>query len=176
MKLLPCLAFAALVSGPAIAEDARQLDAHEHGVGKLDIAFEGNQVAMEFHAPGADIVGFEYVAESAEDRAATDGAIESLSRPLRLFALPEAAGCSAAQVAVELESEKEHEGGAGHTEFHTEYLLTCADPSAISSITFAYFDAFPSALEVEVQVISDSGAKSFEVERAMPILDLHGMF
>jgi hypothetical protein len=46
----------------------------------------------------------------------------------------------------------------------------------VTYITFAYFDAFPNALEVEVQVISDTGATSFEVERDAPTLDLRGMF
>ena len=205
MKLSPLFALTAVVVTPAFAQEARQLNAHEHGVGQLDIAFDGDQIAMELHAPGADIVGFEYGAESAEDRAAVDAAVAALAKPLDLFVLTEAAGCSIVNASAGLESEEEHdahdddhdddhasdEGShddhadeghenesdeADHTEFHAEYLLTCADPSAVTDITFAYFDAFPNALEVEVQVISDTGATSFEVERDAPTLDLRGMF
>ena len=205
MKLFPLFALTAVVATPALAQEARQLNAHEHGVGQLDIAFDGDQIAMELHAPGADIVGFEYGAESAEDRAAVDAAVAALAKPLDLFVLTEAAGCSIVNASAGLESEEEHdahdddhdddhaadEGShddhadeghenesdeADHTEFHAEYLLTCADPSAVTDITFAYFDAFPNALEVEVQVISDTGATSFEVERDAPTLDLRGMF
>ena len=205
MKLFPLFALTAVVATPAFAQEARQLNAHEHGVGQLDIAFDGDQIAMELHAPGADIVGFEYGAESAEDRAAVDAAVAALAKPLDLFVLTEAAGCSIVNASAGLESEEEHdahdddhdddhaadEGShddhadeghenepdeADHTEFHAEYLLTCADPSAVTDITFAYFDAFPNALEVEVQVISDTGATSFEVERDAPTLDLRGMF
>ena len=205
MKFLPFLALTAIVATPTIAEEARQLDAHEHGVGQLDIAFDGTQIAMVLHAPGADIVGFEYGAESAEDRAAVDAAVAMLARPLDLFVLTDAAGCSVVQASAGLESEEnqdadaddhgdehadeeddhvdhdeedheEHASEAGHTEFHAEYLLTCADPTAVTEITFAYFDAFPNALEVEVQLISDTGATSFEVERDAPTLDLRGMF
>jgi hypothetical protein len=205
MKFLPFLALSAIVATPTIAEETRQLDAHEHGVGQLDIAFDGTQIAMELHAPGADIVGFEYGAESAEDRAAVDAAVAMLARPLDLFVLTDAAGCSVVQASAGLESEENHDAHAddhgdahadeedghddhdeedheehasevGHTEFHAEYLLTCADPTAVTEITFAYFDAFPNALEVEVQLISDTGATSFEVERDAPTLDLRGMF
>ena len=205
MKLFPLFALTAVVATPALAQEARQLNAHEHGVGQLDIAFDGDQIAMELHAPGADIVGFEYGAESAEDRAAVDAAVAALAKPLDLFVLTEAAGCSIVNASAGLESEEEHdahdddhdddhaadEGShddhadeghenesdeADHTEFHAEYLLTCADPSAVTDITFAFFDAFPNALEVEVQVISDTGATSFEVERDAPTLDLRGMF
>jgi len=43
-------------------------------------------------------------------------------------------------------------------------------------MTFAYFDTFPNALELEVQIVSDTGAKAFEVERDEPKLDLQGLF
>ena len=205
MKLLPFFSLFVIVATPNFAQEARQLDAHEHGVGQLDIAFDGTQIGMELHAPGADIVGFEYGAESAEDRAAVDAAVAMLARPLDLFVLTDVAGCSVVNASAGLESEEnldaqadehgdehadekadhddhteedhdENVSEAGHTEFHAQYLLTCANPTAVTDITFAYFDAFPNALEVEVQVISDTGATSFEVERAAPTLDLRGMF
>jgi hypothetical protein len=193
MKALPFLIATAITATPVIAEETRQLDAHEHGVGQLDIAIDGQQIAMELHAPGADIVGFEYAAESAKDLAAVDAAVAKLSAPLALFVLPEAAGCSIVEATAGLESEEEHEehgdehaddehakdehaDESGHTEFHAEYLLNCAEPSAITGIDFAYFGSFPNALEVEVQIITDTGATSFEVERDAPTLDLTGLF
>ena len=171
MKLLSFLAATAITATPVLAEETRQLDAHEHGVGQLDIAIDGQQVAMELYAPGADIVGFEYAAESDADLAAVDSAATTLAGPLDLFVLPEAAGCSVVTAAAGLESEEDHDdhgdehdeqghddhdddhdeghddhaSETGHTEFHAEYLLTCANPSAITEINFAYFDTFPNA-------------------------------
>ena len=195
MKLLPLIALALVSTTPVFAEQTRQLDAHEHGVGQLDIAFDGKQILMELHAPGADIVGFEYAAESAGDRAKVDAAVAMLARPLDLFVITEAAGCTLVQASAELERDEgqvdhedehdDHEDAnhqekntdePGHTEFHAEYLLACANPGAVTKITFTYFDAFPNALEVEVQLISNKGATSFEVERDAPTLDLRGMF
>ncbi|WP_298921768.1 DUF2796 domain-containing protein [uncultured Roseobacter sp.] len=202
-RLVPT-ALIILTASAATADETRQLDAHEHGVGQLNIAFDGDQIAMELHAPGADIVGFEYTAESAEDRGLVDAAVATLARPLDLFALPAAAGCSVVQASASLESEEandehghedhaEHEEEGddhaehdhedehhaeedGHTEFHAEYLLNCANPAQATLIDFAYFDAFPNALELEVQVITDRGATAFEVERDAPVLDLRDMF
>ena len=195
MKLMPLIALALVSTTPVFAEQTRQLDAHEHGVGQLDIAFDGKQILMELHAPGADIVGFEYAAESAEDRAKVDAAVAMLARPLDLFVITEAAGCTLVQASAELERDEgqvdhedehdDHEDAnhqekntdePGHTEFHAEYLLACANPGAVTKITFTYFDAFPNALEVEVQLISNKGATSFEVKRDAPTLDLRGMF
>ena len=201
MKTTLPFAVAAAIAHPAFAEDSRQLDAHEHGVGELNIAIEGTTVAMELHAPGADIVGFEYEAKSAEDRAAIDAAVAMLAKPQDLFVLPAGAECTVTQASAELESEEEHEEHAegekhdddheehaegahddehadetSHTEFHAEYVLTCANPSAIDEISFAYFDAFENARELEVKIVTKAGAQAFEVERDEPKLDLRGMF
>lgn len=183
--VIPTLAL--LCACPAFAEESRQLDAHEHGVGTLNIAIEGNTVEMAFEAPGADIVGFEYEAETDTDRAAVEAAVATLGAPLDLFVMPDAANCTVVKAEAELEGEHEHDEGhddhgeddhddhaeeAGHTEFHAEYTLTCDAPDALSEITFAYFDAFPNAKEVELQLITTTGAQAYEVERDAPVLQM----
>lgn len=188
MKFLPLFVFSTIAATPVFAQESRQLDSHEHGVGQLDIAFDGSQVAMELHAPGADIVGFEYMPEADEDVAKVDEALLVLAQPLALFATPDAAQCNVIEARADLEGEDSHDdhGGeghddgdhddladeAGHTEFHAEYLLDCGDITALDSLSFTYFTAFPNAVEVEVRVLSDAGATAFEVERDAPVLDL----
>jgi len=171
---------ALLAAFPAFAEDSRELDAHEHGVGTLNIAIDGTTVAMAFEAPGADIVGFEYAAESDEDLAAIDAAVATLGAPLDLFVVPDAAGCTVVEAEAELETEDDHDDHgdedhadeAGHTEFHAEYTLSCDAPDALTEVTFAYFETFPNAQEVEVQMITSEGAQAFEVARDAPVLNL----
>jgi len=199
MKIVHLIAGIALSATPSLAEETTQLDAHEHGVGQLNIAFDENKIAMELHAPGADIVGFEYGAKSDVDLAAIDAALQTLSDPLGLFLIPEAASCIVITAHAKLESEDsdhddhddhdeeghddhdeeghdDHDKAPGHTEFHAEYLLECANLTEISAITFSYFEIFPNALELEVQVISDKGATAFEIERDVAKLDLRGIF
>lgn len=197
MKYALCL-IALSTTPPALAEDTRQLDAHEHGVGKLNIAIEKSTITMEFHAPGADIVGFEYEAKSDADLAAIASATAILGAPLDLFIIPDATACKVMKVHAELESEndhnehddeahddhaedghddndeghKEHAEEPGHTEFHAEYTLTCENLDALTEITFAYFETFPNAKEVEVQIITAKGAQAFEVEHDAPVLNL----
>lgn len=211
------LSLIALIAAvPALAEDSRELGAHEHGRGTLNIAFDGASIAMEFEAPGADIVGFEYVATSDADLAAIDAAITTLSAPLDLFVLPDAATCLVVAAEAEIEDgtghddhgdhedhdhddhededhagddhadhdhedhedhgehndHDDHEAEASHTEFHAAYTLICDNPEAVADIDFAYFSVFPNAQEVEVQIITASGAQAFDVDRDMPVLDL----
>ena len=232
----------ALIAVPAMAEDTRQLDSHVHGSGELDIAVDGNTVAMELRAPGADIVGFEYEAKSEEARAAIDAGIVTLATPADLFIFPAAAACTVTQASAQLETEDDHEDHdhddhahedkehdhddhahedkehdhddhahdehaedkddhahdehahddhahdedehaheahsdeERHTEFHASYILNCAEPDAISDITFAYFDRFEGALDLTVQIVTENGAQAFDVEREAPVLNLKGVF
>ncbi|MFU1683803.1 DUF2796 domain-containing protein [Phaeobacter piscinae] len=182
---------------PALAEGTRELDAHEHGVGTLNIAIEDTTVSMEFEAPGADIVGFEYTAKSEADISAVNAALASLSSPLQLFAVPDLALCSMVDAHAALAGGEEHEDHAdehaheeheheehdsdhndshaehaAHSEFHANYTLDCAKPEALSNMTFAYFTAFPHAQSVDVQVIKSTGARAYQVDRNAPVLNL----
>ncbi|SFB77056.1 DUF2796 domain-containing protein [Tropicimonas isoalkanivorans] len=182
--------FASLVATQVYSQEHRELGAHEHGVGQMDIAIEGTRLWMELHAPGADIVGFEHAAGNADDRAKIDSAVALLARPLDLFVFPSAAECTVVEAKAEIEAETHEESGeegghdhdeadahdddGGHTEFHAEYALDCANPSAIDRIAFAYFETFPNARELELQVLTETGAQAFEIERNAPVLELAG--
>ena len=191
LALTTTATLAALAATAPRAEDAhRELGAHVHGIGALNIAVQGAEVAMELHVPGSDIVGFEHEAETAEDKAALAAAVALLERPLELFKLPEAAGCVVTEAKVALETEAhdhdhdaeghaeeghdDHAEGAQHAEFDADYLLTCGDPTALDRITFAYFAAFPNARELDVQLVSDKGAGTAKVTRDADVLDLAG--
>ena len=197
MRFLNFAAFTLACTTALHASENRQLGAHEHGVGQLNLAVDGGQVAMEFHAPGADIVGFEYGASSDADRAAIADGVATLARLQDLFVLSAEAGCNVVRAAAAFEADEgqdhghdahnhdEHayqahaDGDAdedSHAEFHAEYLLDCASPNALSTVEFAYFDQFENAREVDVQILSDAGAIRFKVTRSEPVLDLRGMF
>ena len=204
-----------MIASPAFSENVHHLNAHEHGIAALNIAIEAPLVVMEFHAPGADIVGFEYAAKSDADLAAISAALKTLEAPLDLFVLPKAAHCAVQAVQVELESdadhgakeedhqghdvhtedghqdhddhdyhddehdhkhedhdEEKHAASSGHTEFHAEYSLICSNIEALTQIDFAYFEVFPNSKQVALQLISQSGARAFDIKSGAPRLDL----
>jgi hypothetical protein len=198
MRAMMVLVVAAL---PAAAEDRRELGAHEHGHSVLNIAIEGGAIAMELIAPGADIVGFEHAASTAEQRAAAvEQARAVLADPLALFLLPAHAGCALESAEIALETEEhedehaedhdaeeyadaedhdadaeEHGHEASHSAFHAEYAISCASPDHLGGIGFAFFEPFPGAREIEVTVITETGQTRYEVERDAPRIDLKGL-
>lgn len=169
-----------VVSAAHAEEDRRELGPHVHGYGTLAIAFEANNVQMELAAPGMDIVGFEHEAETAEQKSAVETALADLKEPLKLFALPDSAGCAvtSADVKVVAEEHEDHHataeagGAAGseeheghHTEFRATYALACADADQIASIGFHFFDRFVGSAKLAVTLVDANGQTAFEVTR-----------
>ncbi|MEZ5842915.1 MAG: DUF2796 domain-containing protein [Hyphomicrobiaceae bacterium] len=182
----------ALAASTAAAQK-RELGAHEHGAGTLNIAIEKSKVEFELEVPGDDIVGFEHQAKTAKQKAAVEKARKTLSGALALFKLPTGAGCKLASAKVELHTEeaekkadtkpaegkhdhaheKDHDEG-GHTEFHATYALDCRAPEKLTEIAFDYFKTFRKAQKLTVTVVSDKGQKQYQVTRKAPRLVLGG--
>jgi Protein of unknown function (DUF2796) len=180
----------------ADAQDAghRELGAHEHGRGTLNIAVEGKRLSMELEVPGADIVGFEHEPKTPRQKAAVAAAKKQLAAPQSLFQLPQSAGCVLDSVQVAVESEdhdhdakqqepKKAEGSGtkagdhddhGHSQFHVQYVHTCKEPTRITTIEFGYFKVFVGAQKLDINLIGAKGQARFEVTRANPRIDLAG--
>lgn len=191
-----------VLMSPLAAEEAahRQLGAHVHGQGSLNIAIEGNKLDMEFEAPGADIVGFEHAAETAGQKAAIEKAKNTLGEVLILFKLPSNANCKIDKADVEIRKEEHHhdedqhaekkgEGGAkdedheaddhdehgGHSEFHAQYSLTCQAPTNLTALETTYFKAFAAAQALNVSVVAPKGQTQMQLTRDKTTLALAGL-
>jgi hypothetical protein len=184
ISMIVLVAVLALLSQPGSAEEHRQLGAHVHGHGRLNIAIEDKKVAIELEAPGADIAGFEHEPNTPDQKAAIAEGKAKLANALALFSPSAEAGCELEHVKVSVEAEHEgkHEQKPAkegeehhHSEFHVDYSLQCRSLSRLTSMTFDYFKVFPLAQELDVTVIGPKGQSSFEVTREKPGLDLAGI-
>ena len=177
-------------------EDPRQMSAHEHGHGRLNIAIEGDNVAVELEVPGADIVGFEHEAKTSAQKQLVVNAKRVLSNVASVITFSESAKCSPVTQKVILEHDDDEEDHGDdkedhsdpeekhddhdhesdtekqHSEFQAEYRLSCAAPEEIELIAFPYFEKFTQAEVLSVVVLSDNGQGSFEVTREKPFIDL----
>jgi len=182
---------AAIVAAPvAVAAEQR---AHLHGHAALNVAVEGDRLLIEFISPGADIVGFEHAAESEADKAKIAEGVETLGRPLRLFALPEGAACEVAAVAVEIEGLEDdhdkhdhdkhdhdkhdhdkHAEDEAHNEFHAQYAFTCSAMDRLSRIDVRLFEVFPTLSEIEAAILTAKGSGAAELTKDEHVIDLRG--
>ena len=100
----------------SVAEETRQVDKHEHGVGVLNIATEGNSINFEFMIPGADIVGFEYKAKSDSDIALVNAALTKFEQFDNIFIIPNPSNCVLVDSKIEIDQGEEHDDHDEHDE------------------------------------------------------------
>ncbi len=104
----------------AAAEETRQVDKHEHGVGELNIAIEGSSINFEFMIPGADIVGFEYKAKSDEDISLVNTALTKFDDFNNIFTIPNTANCNLVEAEIAINQGDDHDDEHDHDE-HEEH-------------------------------------------------------
>ena len=138
--------------------EKRQLESHEHGVSTLKIALEGQILEMELESPANDIVGFEHAPENESQKAAIAKALSLLKSKPGVFRAPSTANCKIEDVSGKFEVEKDHAG------FHITWRIKCLNPKEIKNLKTTFFQKFPKAEEIEVEVISASGQKAIEWE------------
>ncbi len=187
----------AFVAGAALAQqERREVAAHVHGRSVLRIAIEGAQIAMDFDAPGLDVVGFEHTPRTAEETKAVDDAKATLAQPLALFDFGRDAGCVVKSAMVDFLIEEHHDaqdqahadttaaaaGGTdqpeaitNHTGFEGSYELACANTAAIRELKLGFLERFANAMVVEVQLVTPKGQTTFDVARPATSGSLAGL-
>ena len=178
--LLPlAVAHAAVEHDHAHDEEHGSLSAHEHGVGRLNAALDGQTLELELESPAMNLVGFEHAASTDAEKAKVAAVRAQLEKPLVLFNLPKAAGCVVATQELESplfgdrpdadddhdETDKDdHEHHPDHSEIHAHYQFSCSAPGALKTLDLAnIFNTFPATQKIQVQLISPSGQQGVEV-------------
>ncbi|AWY41432.1 DUF2796 domain-containing protein [Pseudomonas putida] len=185
-RLLLALPFALLPLAAAYAADEHDHDhehgslgAHEHGVGRLNAALDGQSLELELESPAMNLVGFEHAATSEADKAKVVAARTELENPLALFNLPKAAGCVVSDQELnsplfgdkpDADDDHDHDEDAkgehhhDHSEIHAHYHFTCATPDALKTLDLAnIFNTFPATQKIQVQLIGPNGQQGVEV-------------
>ena len=164
----------------SLGASATAQSTHVHGQGQVSMAIDQNLLSMTLESPGADIIGFEHEARTAEEKAAVTKALKQLSDPMFVIQLPESASCKVIQASSEVASENGGEGHADHEDheseahgsFIAEYQLACANIAVIDFIKFVYFDHFRNAQSLMVVLIDKNGQHRHAINRDIPILFL----
>ena len=111
--ILPAL----MIYTVAASAAERQLDAHDHGHSRVNIALSGNDVLIELISPAANVIGFEHAPKNEDDHALIDAAVEQFGHGDEVFLLSDAAQC--VQQDTEIESSLLED--ADHDDHHDEH-------------------------------------------------------
>ena len=189
MRYLATLISISLIAPTTFAVERRAADAHVHGASMLNIAIDGPLLALEFEAPGMDLVGFEHAPTTDAQHQRIDDAMAALNAPEMLFGLPNTAQCARIQTTVhgpEHEAEhteaKGHEHGKSHehdtkqketekdthSEFHAVYQWSCKEMGALKTLTPTLFTRFPGMQTITVEYATPNGQGTLEVTATTP--------
>ena len=153
----------------------RNPEAHEHGVGAMNIAIQGNEVEIELELPADNVVGFEHEARTAAEKKRVQNAAAKLKKAANVVVLPEGAACKLKETEIKsalLENHDEyghkdnhddhgksekHDDGDEHSEFAIHYHFECAKTALISILDISLFKHFPSTYKLRVQYITPNG-------------------
>lgn len=167
-------------AGTALAADAHDHHgnhpAHVHGVGKLDVALEGNTLTLHLDSPLINLVGFEHAATTSRDKDAVQTMSNTLRDAARLFVTDAAAQCKLAEVQLEsavlapaLLGEKTPAEPAaapqdGHADLDGDFTLVCASPGALNTIDVApLMRSFPGFQRIDVQLATPKKQAAFQL-------------
>jgi hypothetical protein len=175
----------------------REHGAHEHGHGRLNLVIDGNDLLIELHMPGVNVVGFEHEPATEEEKQAVRDALAALRRGEELFLPPEAAMCTAQAGTAELETMEHHEEAAhgdeedegeetqaedgeehedaaeeAHAEVHAEYRFHCDVPAELVRLEVRLFERLENVEEIDVQFVTPTHQGATELHADDDLLEL----
>lgn len=130
---------------------------HEHGIIRLDVAIEGNEINIFMQSPLDSFVGFERAPRTDSEKKKSANALAVL-RGDSLLKPNEEAQCKLTTIEVSapvLEGKAREKNG--HADLEANYVFNCANLSDLKSISTTFFKAFKHTKKVEVQIAGHRG-------------------
>jgi hypothetical protein len=166
MRFLPLLFLATSV---LLSAQSKTKPAHVHGAAKLNIAIENKAVTIQLESPADSIVGFEYTAKTAPDKAKQEGALNTLKTRIGemvVFDPKSACKLTPGKVAVEKDP------GEDHSDVNAEFKGTCSGSLTGTTLRFGFSRIFPRIVDLDVQLLNgdqQTGAKIHNDQGSIPL-------
>jgi hypothetical protein len=167
-----------LVGLALVANAARAGQPHEHGVMKLDLALEGNNLSIALESPLDSFLGFERAPRTEAERKAAADLLTRLRGPDKgtpLFTADAAAQCTLSKAEVRapvLQAPTKAAASNGHADLEADYTFTCAQPAQLKTLDLGLFETFRRLKRIDVQVAGPQGQSKTTLTRPARSLKL----
>lgn len=175
-RILP-LACLAAMAGLSAAQ-ARAAEAHVHGLARLTVVVDGASLTLALESPLANLLGFEHMPRSVQDKTAVARMARQLNQPAEMFVPTPAAACKPGAAKLESPVLQEHPEAAhghdhehGHADLDGEFVFTCTRPELLRGLEVKLFDAFPGMKRLDVEVATAKGQKAAKLDANMRRID-----
>ena len=180
------------MTGPtAAAPDGHRHHAHVHGLWQMFAAMDDNRLSITVEGPLVDLLGYEHVPETKEERAALSRLKEALATPM--VELDDQASCGLTDEidvqwpdgfedgAADRGNDHDHMGDDnghdrerdGHTgDLALTYRFRCGSPETLGWIRYTGFASYPAVQDVEAVFVGDQGQNAARLSPSTPKLSI----
>lgn len=146
--------------------------AHQHGVARLDVVLDGQQLVIALESPLANLLGFEHAPRNDRQRAAVKK-MEVALQAADAFQPDVAAACALTHVSVEHPfkdaaakgATAADQGQAQHNDADVTWTFACARPDDLKRIAVGLFARFPQLATVKAQLAGPRGQSARTLTR-----------
>ncbi len=139
---------------------------HEHGVARMNLAIDGQQLQVTIQVPLESLLGYERAPRDATEKAQATAMLERLKQAQEVVVTPAAAQCRAVEAAQIKAPLIEGKGSAErHGDLNGEYKLVCAQPAELRTLEVSLFEVSRRITRVQVQVAGPKGASQTVLRR-----------
>jgi len=150
-----------------VAVSAQASEPHVHGLARLTVSLDQQTLTIALSSPLDNLAGFEHAPRTEAQKAALEQMVATLERPGELFQATAAAGCTPSSTNIESpiledhsshdhnhhdhDHDHHHDHDHNHADLYAEYTFDCVQPSRLSNLTVALFEAFPRLERIDAE-------------------------
>lgn len=154
-------------------------DKHEHGVVHLDVAIEGDTLAIQLESPLDSVLGFERPPRTPAERQSVERMLATLRGGAVLFT-PDARGqCRFEDAQLEsglvpTSATDSAPAKSEHLDVDVGYRFRCTAPAELTTLSHQLFALFPRIQRIDAQVATPKGQSRQVLQRPAATLRLGG--
>lgn len=151
-------------SPTGLRAETRSAEKHEHGQSSLNIAVDGNDMAIDLDGPAANLIGFEHKPSTPGQTAVLAAALEVLRAGDTLFLTPAEASCRMISSAVSPPAFT----ADGHSDLEASWEFRCGNPSALQWVDVQLLAKFPGITRLATGIVTPGGQKAVVLTPGTP--------
>lgn len=132
-------------------------DAHVHGIGKMNLILENQQIQIEMSFPSINVVGFEHQPSTPEQKELVKQSLSNFKNPANVFVFPPEAQCevsaATADMVFENEEQQKQETEEVHSEFVIQYSFQCQAVENMHEIDSNIFQWIRDAEKINIDLV-----------------------
>jgi hypothetical protein len=138
--------------------DSLEQGKHVHGEVTINVALEGNSLAVEMNSPGLHVLGFERAARSPEEQRVVSEANTWLRSGAGIIGVPTTALCRLQSVTYTPPANT-----VKHPDYRAGYLYRCDQPTALAWVELWALRRLKGVEKVEFNLLSGSVQKQLDL-------------